>query len=227
MKRHFSTELAYITGMVLLAIGTALMEKADFGMSAIVAPAYILHLKISKILPWFTFGVSEYVFQVFLLFLLCLTVRKMKKGYLFSFVTAVFYGFLLDVSIRLCTIISADTLAVRTVLFLGGLVICGAGVAFLFHTYIAPEVYELFVKEVAETYSLPMANVKTAYDCGSFAAAIALSFLFFGFGHFVGVKAGTVFCTLVNGRLIGMLSRYLDSTFEFQDSLALRGIFER
>ena len=46
MKKTFYSEYAYIFGILFLALGTALMEKADFGMSMVVAPAYILHLKI-------------------------------------------------------------------------------------------------------------------------------------------------------------------------------------
>ena len=50
MKRTFYTEMAYIIGIVTLAFGTALMERADFGMSMVVAPAYLIYLKISDYL---------------------------------------------------------------------------------------------------------------------------------------------------------------------------------
>ena len=49
-KRIFYTEIAYILGLIALALGTAFMEKADFGLSMVVAPPYILHLKISEFL---------------------------------------------------------------------------------------------------------------------------------------------------------------------------------
>lgn len=39
IKRVFYTELAYAIGIIVLALGTALMERADFGMSMVVAPA--------------------------------------------------------------------------------------------------------------------------------------------------------------------------------------------
>ncbi|MBE5772279.1 MAG: hypothetical protein E7336_13050, partial [Clostridiales bacterium] len=63
MKNTFFTEAAYFLGMILLAVGTALMERADFGMSMVVAPAYILQLKISEFLPFFSFGMAEYMLQ--------------------------------------------------------------------------------------------------------------------------------------------------------------------
>ena len=43
MKRTFSTELAYVFGIVFVAWGVVLMEKADFGVSLVVAPAYLLY----------------------------------------------------------------------------------------------------------------------------------------------------------------------------------------
>ena len=41
-KPVFYTELAYIAGIITLAVGTAFMAQADFGVSMVVAPAYIV-----------------------------------------------------------------------------------------------------------------------------------------------------------------------------------------
>ena len=56
MKKTFYTEAAYFVGLFVLAIGTALMERGDFGMSMVVAPAYILHRWLVEFLPFFSFG---------------------------------------------------------------------------------------------------------------------------------------------------------------------------
>ena len=53
------------------------------------------------------------------------------------------------------------------------------------------------------------------------ALALALSFLFFGFGRFEGVKLGTLLCALVNGWLIGRCSALLEKRFVFADALDL------
>ena len=53
-----------------------------------------------------------------------------------------------------------------------------------------------------------------------------MSFMFFGFGHFEGVKAGTIVCALVNGWMIGRISDALDRRFEFRDRLPMRKYFE-
>ena len=58
-KHIFYCEIAFVIGIITLAFGAALMEKADFGMSMVVVPAYLIHLKASQFLPFYTFGMSE------------------------------------------------------------------------------------------------------------------------------------------------------------------------
>lgn len=225
-KTVFSTEAAYVLGLAILSVGTALMERADFGMSMVVAPAYLLHLKISEFLPFFSFGMAEYTLQALVLLLLTLILRQGKRACLFSFVTAVLYGWLLDASIALISFVPGQSVGFRIVFYLVGMLLCSVGVALLFDTYITPEAYELFVKEISARYRWDLHKCKTVYDCVSCLVAIVLSFLFFGWGHFEGVKLGTVFCALCNGTLIGLCSRALHRIWVFEDKLPLRKYFE-
>ena len=218
MKKVFYSELAYLAGLLILALGTALMEKADMGMSMVVAPAYLVHLVLSQTFPWFTFGVAEYTFQAVLLFVMIAVLRRFRVGYLFSFVTAVVYGLMLD-AVMLPVAGLPVALTFRVIYYVVGLLLCSLGVALLLHTYIAPEVYELFVKEWAARFGQPIGKVKTAYDCISCTAAVVMSFLFFGFGHFEGVKYGTILCALINGWIIGKITAWLDHRFIFRDML--------
>ena len=108
-----------------------------------------------------------------------------------------------------------------------GMALCSVGVAFFFKTYISPEAYELFVRDVSDQYQISITKVKTVYDVVSCLIGVIMSFAFFGLWHFEGVKAGTIFCALINGWLIGKISAYLDKTFTFKDGLKLRKLFER
>ncbi len=226
-KRVFFSELAYVVGMIALTIGTAFMERADFGISMVVAPAYLIHLKVSEYLPFYTFGMSEYIFQAVLLILLSLVMRKFKKSYLFSFVTAVLYGFTLDIMIALVSCIPFSGMAARAAYYVLGMILCSVGVAFFFKTYISPEAYELFVRDVSRKYKISITKVKTVYDVVSCLIGVIMSFAFFGLWKFEGVKAGTVICALINGWMIGKISAYLDKTFDFKDAFKLRNLFEK
>ena len=218
-------EAAYLMGMGLVPLGVALMTRADFGVSMVVAPAYLLYLKLNPIWPFFTFGMAEYTLQGVLLLVTILAVKKFRPYFLFSFVTAVLYGFILDGWMALVGRLPVAALWQRGLWYALGMVICSAGIACYFKTYISPEVYELLVKELAEKLKKPTHRVKTVYDCVSCAVSVLLSFAFFGLWRFEGVKLGTIVCALVNGFLIGRCTAFMDSRFEYKDALPWRRYF--
>ena len=224
-KRILHTETAYVLGMVGLSFSVALMTRADFGVSMVVAPAYLLYLKLNPILPFFTFGMAEYTLQAVLLLFTALAVKKFRPYFLFSFVTAVLYGFLLDGWMLLVQRFPAEGFALRALWYVLGILLGAASIACFFKTYIAPEAYELLVKELALKLNKPTHRVKTVYDCVSCAVSVLMSFAFFGLWRFEGVKLGTVICALVNGFLIGRCTAFLDGRFEFQDALPWRKYF--
>ena len=224
-KKTFYAEFAYVVALFLLTVGAALMERADFGMSMVIAPAYVLYLKLSAYVPFVTFGMMVYTVQALLIVGLGIVLGRFKLSYLFVFCTAVIYGFMLDGMMLLVAMLPA-TLIWRMVWYVLGMVLCSAGVAMMFHTYFSPEAYELVVKEVAAKRGASVGRVKTIYDVTSCLVSIILSFVFFGLWHFEGVKLGTVFCALINGWMIGKLSAWYDTVFEFKDRLKLRKYFE-
>ena len=225
-KRTFYTELAYILGLLGLAWGTAFMEAADFGVSMVVAPAYLIYLKLSQILPFFSFGMAEYTLQAFLLIVLMIVLKRFKVSYLFSFVTAVIYGFMLDWAMAVVALFPDGRLISRLAIYILGMIGCAAGVSLLFHTYIAPEVYELFVKEASEKFRINIHKFKTCYDCISCIVGIILSFAFFGLWHFKGVSVGTIICALLNGWIISKFTHFFEKYWNFKDGLRMRRYFQ-
>ena len=225
-KKPFYTELAYLLGILAIALGTAFMERADFGMSMVVAPAYVLYLKLSATWEFVTFGMMEYTLQAVVLLFMAALLRRFRLSYLFSFFTAVLYGFALDGCMALVGLFPVAGIPWRIVFFLAGALLCSLGVAFMFHTYLAPEAYELFVKEVSSAFRISISKFKTGYDCVSCLLGIVLSFVFFGMWHFEGVKWGTILCALCNGALIGWLGKRMEAHWEFTDALPFRRYFE-
>ena len=227
MKRTlvFYTEAAYFLGLVILALGTAFMEKSAFGVSMVVASSYVIHLKVCRFLSFYSFGMSEYVFQGVLLCVLFLILRKFKAAFLFSFASAFLFGIMLDCCIFLLHYLNYYSIIWRGAYYVIGVFLCSVGVSFVFHTYLPPEVYELFVKELSRLLNKPIEKVKLVYDLSSCLMGICLSFLFFGFGKFSGVKLGTLLCAAVNGPIIGVIDRFLERHFEFKDRLPYREFF--
>ena len=222
-KSVFYTEIAYILALSLLAIGTALTAYGGFGISMVVAPAYILHLKISQALPFFTFGVAGYTLQAAVLVIMMLCLRKIKPVYFLSFVVAVCYGFVLDGAMLLVGLLP-ENLLLQVILYAAGAVTCCGGLGLLFTTYLPPEAYELFVKELSAKRKKPIPTIKTIYDCCSLFLAIVLSLLFFGTIRGIGI--GTVICAFVYGFLIRLFQKIYGRWFRFTDRFPLRKYFE-
>lgn len=218
-KPVFWREAAYLLGLVTLALGAVMLVKADFGLSVVVAPAYLVYRKLSGIWSFLTFGIAEYLVQAILLIALFVLLRRVRVIYLFSFLSALIYGRVLDGFQLLLAPLSMSMLAVRLVFFVIGVLLCAIGVALMFRTYLMPEVYELFIKEMARHHHIPLSKLKTGYDCASCLLAICLSFLFFGLFHFEGVKLGTVFCALVNGKLVGFCGGLMDRVWTFSAAM--------
>ena len=226
MKKPFPAEIFYIFGIVFVAFSVSFMEKGGYGLSTVVGPAYVLYRKLTLTWPIVSFGMMEYTFQGFLLIIMCLVIRRFRVSYLFSFVTAVVYGLTLNAVLALTAPIQPASLIGRIACYAFGLLIGSVGIACILHTYFAPEVYELIIKEIPRRFHLSLGKFKTGFDITFFITTILLSFLFFGFGKFVGVGIGTVVCALINGTLIASVSNWIDRHFKVIDWLPIRRYFE-
>lgn len=51
-----------------------------------------------------------------------------------------------------------------TVCYVTGLITCAIGVSFLLHTYISPEAYELFVKEISARFNIDSRFFEKHFD---------------------------------------------------------------
>jgi uncharacterized membrane protein YczE len=166
---------------------------------------------------------GELALQLCILLLMVPVLRTFRPGWLLSFASAFWYGLVLDGFMALTGLLP-DPLWLRIGAFVLGMGICSAGIAFLFRTYLPPAAYELFVKEVAARFRLPVARVKTAYDIVSCLVAVGLSFLLFG--RLEGIGIGSVVCALCYGTLIRLHTKILERVWVFRDRFALRRYFE-
>lgn len=217
------TESVYFVALALLAFGTALMAYGDLGISMVVAPAYILYLFLSQFLPFFSFGVAEYILQAIVLLVLTVVLRKGKLMYLLSFAAALYYGFVLDIAMTL-TALLPDNGYLRVAIYVIGAIVSCSSLALLFKSYLPPEAYELFSKEIAAKYHKPIHEIVNSYNVGSLLVALILSLAFFG--SIRGIGIGTVVCALGYGFVIRLFQTLYDKIFQFIDRFTWRKQFE-
>lgn len=226
MKKTFYTELAFIFGVLGLTLGIVFLDKANFGMGMIVAPAYLIYLEVNKYVSWFSLGMSQYLFQLLLIIILFIILKSFKVKFLLSFLTAFFDGIVLDLVMWLFAFIPELNIIMRIICFILGIFCTSIGVSMFFHTYVAPEAYELVVKEISKKINKDIHLVKTIYDISSLLLAVTLSFIFIGFMKFEGIGWGTLVTAVVNGFIIGQITKFLDKHFEFKDAFKFRSFFE-
>lgn len=202
--------LFWAIGLILIALGTSFATKSGFGVSMVVAPAYVLHMKISETLPWFTFGVAEYCVQGLLIISMVIVMRKMRVRYLLSFVTALIYGQVLDFWRRIFGEDVAAGLNLRIVYAVLGIVVVAIAIAMMFRTCLPQTAYEMFVKEISEHFGRNINRVKWIFDLSCLAAAIVLMLTLFHTFSFEMVGIGTLVIAVVNAPLIALFGRIID-----------------
>lgn len=214
-KIKIYSELVYIIAQFGLTLAVAIMAAADFGVSMIVAPAYIVSQKFT----FFTFGQWDYIIQGVLFVIFCIAMKKFKFTYFVSFITCVIYGTILDMWRAVIPVLNPDVTApgsmdlwVRIVMFVVGELLTAFTVMLFFKTYIYPQVCDLFVKGIVAKYGFDQTKCKRIFDLCCFMLSLILTLVLFR--GFVGIKWGTVIITLVNGVLIGACSKLYDKFFE-------------
>ena len=215
-KIKISSEITYFAAILLLSLAVAILSAADFGISMIVAPAYLVSLKTS----FLSFGQAEYVVQAIVFIVLCIILGKLRFVYFFSFGTCLIYGFVLDLWRKISFLNPAATppgsmnLPLRIAMFVIGMILTSFSVALFFKTYLFPQVYDFFVKAVSAKYGIKLPLLKTIVDLSCLTASVIMTFAFFG--EIKGIGWGTLIMALLNGTVIGFFSKLLDRAFDFQ-----------
>jgi len=214
------SEAAYLPAIILIAFSVAMTAAADFGVSMIVAPAYILSLKFS----FLSFGLAEYIVQGLLFIIFCLIMKRVKLVYFTSFLTGIIYGFVLDLWRKIVPVLNPEitppgsmSMPVRIVFLVVGMVLTSFTVALFFKIYIYPQVYDFFVKGLCEAKKIPTRRMKTGFDLCCLGVATILSFILFG--RLKGIGWGTAAMTVFNGTLIALFERLIDRFFVFEPKL--------
>ena len=206
-KIHRTAELMWILGIVFIAFGVAICSKANLGVSMIAAPAFILSGTLETTFPRLTVGVATYLVQGLLVVLLCLVVRRIKWQYALAFLVGILYGYTLDLFLWLIADFNPQGLVLRWIVLMVGTFVCGFGVACCFRTYFPAQVFEVFVTEVADRYTLPVDRVKWIFDLS---LLVISGLLAWTTGCYQGIGLGTIVTTVVNAPFILFWGKIID-----------------
>ena len=220
-----SNELLWALGVLFVALGVSICSKADLGVSMIAAPAFVVSEAMLPLWSALNVGVMEYIIQGVLLILLCVIVGRCNWRYFLAFAVAVLYGYVLNLFLWLIDGLQIQHLWQRWVMLLVGDAVTAFGVACYFRTDMPLQVYELFVAEVADRFSLELSKVKWVFDCILLVLSIALAFVLFGdaasfdwssigSASFHSIGLGTLVTTMINSPLIKLWGSVIDRLFD-------------
>lgn len=208
-------EIAWIIGTFVCAFGVVLCTKASFGLSMMAAPPYIAHVALVGWLPWFSQGTAEYFWEAALLLIMFLLIRKFRWKFLLCYLSGVIFGLALD--LWLWVLGGGDMFATLTLRIIGfgcGILCISLSVAFVFRTYLPPQIPELLVMEVAKHFKVDPTRIKLINDISCLVLSFTLSLVCTG--GLIGVGLGTVVIAFANAPLIKLWSKLIDKLFTFE-----------
>ena len=209
-KKAISSEIIYVLAIVILAFAVNLMSMANLGMSMIVCPAYI----ISEKFDFLTYGQAEYLIATMVFIIFCLVMKRFKISYLLSYLTGILYALFSDL-IKILVPIFNQNLTISMNMKIGyffiGMILSGLAVALFYKTYLYPQVYDFFIKVVAQKYQISIKIFKTCFDCSFLVISFIISYVLFG--ELVGIGIGTVIMACCNGMMIEQFQKIIDQYF--------------
>ncbi len=219
-----SSELLWLFGIIFVALGVAICNEANLGVSMIAAPAFVLAEALSSVSPFFSVGANEYIIQGLLLLILCVVIRRFNWRYLLAFAVAVIYGYTLDLFLFIFELFEVNVVWARWLLLLLGDLVCAFGVACFFRTYLPLEVYELFVAELSKRFNLSVNKVKWIFDISLLVISTTLALTLFGdvgifdfstigYSSFHSIGLGTIVTAIINSPLISTMGKLIDKLF--------------
>lgn len=205
------SEFVYAAAIILLSLAVAMLSAANYGVSMIVAPAYIISQRLGVI----TFGQGEYLVQSILFIVFCILMKKVKLVYFSSFATCLIYGAVLDLWRKFVPLFNPEitvpgsmNIVIRIILFLGGMILTSFSVMLFYKTYLYPQVYDFFVKGISARFNKDRTKFKIAFDFSCLAVSCILTLVLFR--KFIGIGVGTIILTALNGFIIGWFDKLFD-----------------
>ena len=188
--------VSFVMGLVLVTFGMALYAKSAMGTAVMASLAYVLSGKLTM----FTIGVWTYIVQGLVMLIMIAIIRKVKIEYLFSFVSSILAGYMIDFFLYCFRGISIEALYVRILLYVVGYVILTVGVGALMLTRLPIPPFDLFLREVSRYKNISIQKVKLRTDIIVLLLGVILSFALFG--GLAGIGVGTFVAALTNGPTI-------------------------
>lgn len=192
----------FISGLIVMALGIALVIKVDIG----VAPGSVIPYSVSKLVP-LTVGMCSSMFHVFCMLMQLLIIRRPTLKLLLQLPIVYAFGLLLDFFLSLMTFGVPD-MQYRVILMLVGLPVFSLGIRIIVGAGLIILPTDGLAQTIGDKMGWPMSKAKLVFDIIVTIIGILLMLIFTG-NAFLSVNIGTIVCAIGTGPFIGLFTKLL------------------
>ncbi len=199
----------FLIGLFVMAVGIALMVRAELGTSPISSIPYVFSLKFSEI----SLGVFTILWNIFLILGQVLILRRKFRWFQLVQIPLTFlFGIFVDFSKYILDFLHPQEYWKQAAVLILGCLVLALGVSFTVVAGVVMNSGEAFVNAVAQQTGKNFGTIKVFFDSALVLLSAAFSLLFFG--RIVGVREGTVIAALLSGFIIRFFNRLLTPVIE-------------
>lgn len=215
LKEVFVKSIMLLVGLFIMAFGISLSIKSNLGTTCISSIPYVLSL----ILPTITVGQFTIMFNIFLVLLQALILRKdFKYIQLLQVILVLPFGYFIDLTLSWIMKVPLNTYFSEWIFCIFGILILSLGILIEIKSKVLYLPGEGIVLAISQVTNINFSKLKPICDIVMVLIAIILSFLFLG--KLYGVREGTVVAAIFVGILIDIYDNNFGDTIDnLRDSL--------
>lgn len=199
----FKRVILLIAGMFGVALGVALVTRANLGTSPAACPPYVLSLVPDSPL---TMGAYMFIMQsIFVLSQVAIFRKKFKPFQFFQLAGSFLFGFYTDLTMWMTEWLQSTSYILRWVQLVGGCAVTGLGCIFQIKAQLLMLPGEGLVLVISQACKLPFSKIKIANDVVLTLVGIAISLIFIG--PIEGVREGTVASAFLGGIMVRVFTK--------------------
>ena len=194
--------IIYLSGLVILCVGTVLNTKTNLGVAAISGVSYVLSKTTSL-----TLGTATFLIFCIFIIMQWLINKRIDLLTVLQLPVSLLFGRLTDFVNTRILVFEANDLVSGFIMLAFAIVLSALGVTLMVSQNLVPNAPDGAVQAIANRLGWTFGKAKVAFDlvCISISAVIAL----FMSGHLIGIGIGSLLSMLLIGNCCNVFKKVL------------------
>ncbi len=220
MKNHYKEKiisflwqhLLLLVSLFIMTLGVAFCVRSNIGSGVISTIPFVMALAgEADMAPTFTIGEYTYIMNLcFVGIQILILRRRFPLVQLFQSVIGFVFGFLLDISMWLTSIIMSDAILWEVAIQLTGCILIAIGISLEVRCGSVTMPGEGIVVAISKVFKIPFAKAKIVMDITMVVIAVALGYFYFGAWQWQVVGVGTLMAMIIVGAMVKFFDKRLE-----------------